>query len=498
VSSRHPYEPSVQSIFRAVLPAGTHVDGDEAALRARGLWPRVLRATGLGEIQGGEIVLVPRARVTLFLRHCRELARAGVAAAIVPSSLTTGERLAASGAGIALAVVDESTDIRTMQAEIERYVIRRRKELFDASQRLHRLLVEAAIAGASLPELVRRAADDLGRPVAIDRDGDVVGSSHMPACRLPWDSLLQIRIEMARSDAERLYIDLEKGLAAAAVLTGNERRGTAIVTDVEAATLDEDEVLLATLTAACAIALSRETAPVYPSLTDLLSSPVPSPASDRAAGPWTCLAVSAPGSEGARAARALGAELSARDADHQIAREGEVAIALISGHSVVAPDDVCRSVAVRLGAPSTRAGLSRMHTGSAGRMRAAREALAACRHADEAGLVRFETIELTELFAAVPDWEYFVTARLGPLLDGSSASDTLLLTLSVYLSCGRNAVEAARRLHIHRNTLRYRLRSIQRLLGTDLDGLEEPFALDLALRLFHAHGGRVNQVSGSD
>jgi purine catabolism regulator len=131
-------------------------------------------------------------------------------------------------------------------------------------------------------------------------------------------------------------------------------------------------------------------------------------------------------------------------------------------------------------------------------VRAAREALAALNHAGEYGLTRFENIELSEILAAVPDWEYFVAARLGPLLDGTASAEVLLQTLSVYLVTGHNAVEAARRLHVHRNTLRYRLRSIQRQLGVELDRPENAFVLDLGLRLLAAHGGKINRGAGSD
>ncbi|MEU6754205.1 helix-turn-helix domain-containing protein, partial [Spirillospora sp. NPDC046719] len=65
-------------------------------------------------------------------------------------------------------------------------------------------------------------------------------------------------------------------------------------------------------------------------------------------------------------------------------------------------------------------------------------------------------------------------AVLGPLLDLAPARrQPLAETLLTYLQSGDNAVVAAERLHIHEQTVRYRLRRIAELTGgrfTDLDG----------------------------
>jgi purine catabolism regulator len=58
----------------------------------------------------------------------------------------------------------------------------------------------------------------------------------------------------------------------------------------------------------------------------------------------------------------------------------------------------------------------------------------------------------------------------------------LLETVEVYLACNGNLSEAARRLHLHRNSLLYRLHHIRDLLGHDLDNPELRLALQLALK----------------
>ena len=52
-----------------------------------------------------------------------------------------------------------------------------------------------------------------------------------------------------------------------------------------------------------------------------------------------------------------------------------------------------------------------------------------------------------------------------------------------YIECGGNMAAAAQKLFIHRNTLRYRLDSIQRLLGAGWDEADNVFKLWIALRV---------------
>ena len=77
-----------------------------------------------------------------------------------------------------------------------------------------------------------------------------------------------------------------------------------------------------------------------------------------------------------------------------------------------------------------------------------------------------------------------VLETLGPLLnaDGRDGSD-LLNTLHAFLEHDRRIAETARALHLHVNTLRYRVDRIARLLKTDLDDPEKRFFILLALRL---------------
>ncbi|MGK5553290.1 PucR family transcriptional regulator [Actinomadura kijaniata] len=65
--------------------------------------------------------------------------------------------------------------------------------------------------------------------------------------------------------------------------------------------------------------------------------------------------------------------------------------------------------------------------------------------------------------------------------DRRSHSD-LLGTLQVFLECSGSWTVCARRLHMHVNTLRYRINRIEELTGRDLSSLEDRVDLLLALR----------------
>lgn len=77
----------------------------------------------------------------------------------------------------------------------------------------------------------------------------------------------------------------------------------------------------------------------------------------------------------------------------------------------------------------------------------------------------------------------FIERWLGALRDhDDSKGAALVRTLSVYLECGGNYNDTARRLSIHRSSVRYRLGQIRRITGCDLADADTRFNLQLATR----------------
>jgi purine catabolism regulator len=80
-----------------------------------------------------------------------------------------------------------------------------------------------------------------------------------------------------------------------------------------------------------------------------------------------------------------------------------------------------------------------------------------------------------------PELATFVDEQLGPLL-GDGRSRVLLETLEAYLAAGGRKAEAARALHLERQSLYLRLHRIEELLGVSLEDEDAVLGLHLALR----------------
>lgn len=82
----------------------------------------------------------------------------------------------------------------------------------------------------------------------------------------------------------------------------------------------------------------------------------------------------------------------------------------------------------------------------------------------------------------------FYQETLGPLLLHDARSDGALVeTLEGFFRCNGNLSETARMMHLHRNSLLYRLERIQEILGRSLEDAELRLSLQIALKIHHLH-----------
>jgi sugar diacid utilization regulator len=85
--------------------------------------------------------------------------------------------------------------------------------------------------------------------------------------------------------------------------------------------------------------------------------------------------------------------------------------------------------------------------------------------------------------AGSPQGRRYAAEMLEPLRSSRAGAGDLAESVQAYLAAGGNVNAAARRLHIHRNTMLYKLERASRILGLDLRGAEHQFALWLAYKL---------------
>jgi sugar diacid utilization regulator len=149
-----------------------------------------------------------------------------------------------------------------------------------------------------------------------------------------------------------------------------------------------------------------------------------------------------------------------------------------------------QAIMARLPALRFRAGVGAAHEGPMG-LRAsaaeARGALAAARAARRpAGVAAHDAVGIRRMLM---EWYASETVRasvqdqLAPLENlGAARADTAIRTLAAYLDEQGSVVRTAERLHLHRNAVTNRLRSITELLDVDLDDPDQRLALQLACR----------------
>jgi hypothetical protein len=172
--------------------------------------------------------------------------------------------------------------------------------------------------------------------------------------------------------------------------------------------------------------------------------------------------------------------------------DGEaMAVAPVDGDALGAIRAGVRSLAPGLGPARLAVGVSNPATGAA----ALPAAVAEARHAREYALsqagpaVVVSSAELAShvlLFAGVPapTRASFRARLLGPLIEYDRAHDAdLVRTLDTFLTCSGSWTRCAAQLHVHVNTLRYRIGRIEQLTGRDLTRFPDRVDFYLALRL---------------
>lgn len=398
------------------------------------------------------------------------------------------------------------------------------------SAQLQRILLATVLEGASLGVLVRTAATELGRPVAI-----YDSAGHLMA-RHPARSVLPLPPDSFRmsSQAGQASIMLTDGKSVSAwvqpvVADGDKLGCVCVLAEEESAALMD--VVTSQVAMACSLALVRERAASRAAaevmdqvLWDLLQGSAEHRIAARTRAQQMGITLS--GSLRVLCCRLENLEELALEHGWDTSRADRMrrdvlralrrceagrglTLASLRGNSITAIaaglsrgtirefiNGLCLSVHDL--EPDLRVawGVSQAHQDPANLPRAfdeARTAQSAAHRFGGASIFLYEELGIVRLLLGsgdAPDVQAFIREVTGPLIEYDERNDgSLLRTLRAFFDADCSQRVAAERLFIHHKTLRYRLERIKQLTGLDLNRHEDRMRADLALRLLQVNIG---------
>jgi purine catabolism regulator len=498
-------------------------------------------------LAGGELVLLPPDVLELLDERLtladaiHQLSGFAVAAVAVAGNVSAADRDAAESTGIPLIALPASASFGTLERATSRYIAERRRDLLRRGQEAGRQLMEVAIAGESLAELARELSDISNRTVAIEaRDGRLLATAGVvPSIdRQSIEAILLetrgpvsgwLRLVAAGSSAEppsAVYPSRSHLIRVVAPVSGRDGLlgsvSLLVPIDEESA---EDALYASRGAAACAVTMTRELAAAsarreielnvldeildgalrseisllqqvrrlghdldrnYCTMIARVDATPGSPSRSRD-GRWTSL------EEGLhRAARVRGARVlwRIRNASAEIVwpveDEAELGSIVREVH-----DDLTSALGSSGSTEIVSMGVGRIRTGLEGIRQShqdARQALTIGRRLHGPGNVTlFERLGVYRLIYAaesLPELRTFQEEALGTLIeyDQQHGAD-LIHTLEAFFAANCSPKEAAALLHVHRNTVLYRLERIAEITGLDLNSADVRLRLHLALHV---------------
>jgi purine catabolism regulator len=525
---------TVRDVWRGALPEGSELLGGGAGLERRVEWATTLRTRppAFEAIKGGEMALVPVASIRL-LDERLDLAdvmtglaeKGGVAVAVVgdasPGSLGVAERR-----HMPLLRLPDGVHVTEIQQSVVRFIVEQRTVLHERAQLLQMELMQLALGGAGADAIVARLGEVTGRVVAWH---DAAGRLRSVTGQLP------AVVREALGNGEELLRWVAGQAVPAADPPVNEfglpRGRTRLVAPIpgrdgvhgfvsligEEHELGQiDRVGVARGASACAIELDRERA-VLRARDDLEGELVAAllegsygsevGATERArrlgfdlGGHFGVLVVRSHNS-GAAALDTLivaARRCLARSAPGSLVAAHDGAACVILPEPATDAVDHARLVAEALRADCAAAlreevlvGVGRSRSGPQGVRQSQREAEHALRISARLKTPRavatFADLGLHRLLVAMTqhaEMDDFYQQTAGALVayDDRTGSG-LMETLDAFFHSHGSPTDTAHRLHLHRNTVLYRLRRIEEIGGLRLDDPATRLNLHLCLRI---------------
>jgi PucR family transcriptional regulator, purine catabolism regulatory protein len=547
---------TVEDVITLALPPGTTVAAGAAGLGREVTWAARIRSSppAFGHLAGGELVLLPVAILSelderLQLDEAiRRLAELGVAGAAVLGTIGKPARDAAEAAGLPLLALPKGADVGALERDAARLISERRRAVQHRGQEVLRQLMDLAIAGEPLGDVVQELARISGRPVALEgRDGRLLAyhaAGKVAPSREMIESIVQrdrpivarwlrTTAEASPADPPTASYELDSAWSrlVAPVIGRDGLLGSVSLIAPRGSATPEDAQVTARGAAACAVVLAREQATAtvrreveLDVLDEVLDGALRSEATllQQAKRLGHDLLTSHVAviaridSTTAGPVRASGSEERWEGLEASIARIGTIRGGRVlwrirnnSAEFVLSAAEVGQERGLGLtlrdelvglvrsgGESAISLGVGTIRDGIAGIRRShaeARQALLLGRRMQGPGhLTLFGDLGVYRLiFAAegLPELSDLYAQSLGELLayDRQNNAD-LISTLDAFFAANGSPKEAAERLGVHRNTVLYRLDRIRDITGYDLDDAGLRLRLQLALHIHLALG----------
>ena len=530
---------TVEQLWRQAFPPGTELLAGAKGLAREVSWVVTLRARppAFDSLKGGELALVSIQSLHLLdasltlRRLLGSLAEVSVAAVVVLGEVPPEARQAADSEQLPLLQLPEGAALVEVEQRALRLIIEQQSQLHQLGQAAYRQLAELAIAGKGTAAIAEKLCELTARAVLVEDEtfqprfyvapaGFQLGQAEAVAAAGAGRSQVAAWLASTPPSASdppvaRFELPLS-GLARLVAPIGGGEGHPALLSLI--GPLRElgpmDRVAVSRGAAACAIERTRERAVLETEdrlkvdfLDDLFAGTYPNAAALRArARRLGCdldraYVVAAAQVEEPAQPTALRAVAAVRQATEEAGglvrvRGGSLA-ALLPADSAQDQaglkrlgQDLARRATAADGAKVSLA-LGRHHPGLEGIALSYREAeqglSLGMRLFGSGHITYFGDLGIYRLLLGLKntqELEAFYQDTLGPLAAyDQKRSGELTETLRAYFAAQNSPTEAARLLHLHRNTLLYRLTRIHQITGLDLQDAETCLALHLALRV---------------
>ncbi|MBX6770976.1 MAG: helix-turn-helix domain-containing protein [Chloroflexi bacterium] len=503
-------------------------------------WPATLRVRppAFAPLSGHELALVSSEALELLdppvslAQLIERLAERGVAGVVIVGTADAAAIAVANRAHLPLLQLPEIYHLTDLGPVLSRVIAEEKTRLYQLGLDVQHQLAEISMTGRGLRGIVARLAELTARDVILQNSGGelVARANGVPAsddasgADRPVPPIEILRAAVPRSarrpgdpPAARIHLPAAAGLTVPVMVRDAVAGYLTLLASADDFT-EEDRIVLARGSAVCALELAKQEAVVAAEhrlrgdfFDDLLEGANESADSLIARGRHLGYDVQKPRvalvavPDAARGGNAAGIERITREITGFLAGRGLGSMVAPRRESVVVFLEIQPAGdggAVRRTAEDLRAylasapglpvsvGIGTYHPGVLGLRTSYHEAEQAARIGREifgpgqvTAFADLGVYRLVYAFRDRPELADFVQETIGTLIEYDTRNRTQLVdTLETYFRCNASLAAAAEALHLHRNSLAYRLRRIVDLTGLRLDSVEDRFRLQLALK----------------